>query len=136
METNSKIKKNAVCNACTLKLVAIAYRKKPVFRLFREPLKMAIRVLSWFYTIDPDEYEVRTPSCRGCIRFYKLALKESSGMFRWLNNKINPFFDRILESIVTEEELKNAKDYGKNAVDGKVSAEESGKWMKDLKTGF
>jgi hypothetical protein len=136
METNSKIKKNAACNTCTLKLAAIAYRKKPVFRLFREPLKMAMRVLSWFYRIDPDEYEVRTPSCRGCIRFYKLALKESSGMFRWFNNRINPFFDRILESIVTEEELKNAKDYGKNAVNGKVSAGESGKWMKDLKTGF
>jgi len=37
---------------------------------------------------------------------------------------------------VTEEEIKRAKDYGKNAVDGKVSVEESGKWMKDLRTGF
>ena len=136
MEINSKIKKNAVCNTCTLKLVAIAYRKKPVFRLFREPLKMAMRTLSWLYRIDPNEYEVRTPSCHGCIRFYKLALKEKSGIFRWLNNKINPLFDSMLESIVTEEELRSAKDYGKNAVNGKISAEESDKWMKDLKTGF
>jgi len=136
METNNKIKKNAICNTCTLRLVAIAYRRKPVFRLFREPLKLAMRTLSWIYHINPDEYEVRTPSCKGCIRFYKLALKEKSSMFRWLNNRINPLFDRMLESIVTEAELKRAKDYGKSAVDGKVSAEESDKWMKDLKTGF
>jgi hypothetical protein len=136
METKSKIKKNAVCNTCTLKLVAIAYKRKPSFRLFRGPLKMAMRVLSLFYRIDPDEYDVRTPSCHGCIRFYKLALKERSGIFRWLNNKINPLFDRIMESIVTEEELKSAKDYGKNAVNGKVTDGQSDKWMKDLKTGF
>jgi len=136
METNSKIKKNAVCNTCTLKLVVIAYRRRPVFRLFREPIKIAMRTLSWIYHINPDEYEVRTTACRGCIRFYKLALKEKSGIFRWFNNKINPLFDRMLESIVTEEEIKRAKDYGKNAVDGKVSVEESGKWMKDLRTGF
>ncbi|MBM3705914.1 MAG: hypothetical protein FJW66_05245 [Actinobacteria bacterium] len=97
---------------------------------------MAMRILSWIYHINPDEYEVSTPSCKGCIRFYKLALKEKSSMFRWLNNRINPLFDRMLESIVTEEELKSAKDYGKNAVDGKVSAGQSDKWMKDLKTGF
>lgn len=136
METNSKIKKNAVCNTCTLKLVAIAYRKKPVFRLFREPLKMVMRILSWIYRVNPDEYQVRTPSCRGCIRFYKLTLKERSGIFRWLNNRINPLFDRVLESIVTEEELKIAKEYGKNAINGEVSTTETDKWMKDLKTGF
>jgi hypothetical protein len=42
----------------------------------------------------------------------------------------------MLESIVTEEELKSAKDYGKLAISGQVSIEESDKWMKDLKTGF
>ena len=136
METNNKIKKNAVCNTCTLKLVEIAYRRKPAFRLFREPLKMTMRILSWLYRVNPDGYEVRTPSCRGCIRFYKITLKERSGIFRWLNNKINPLFDRMLESIVIEYELKKVKDYGKNAVNGDASAEESEKWMKDLKTRF
>ena len=136
MEINSKIKKNAVCNTCTLKLVAIAYRKKPVFRLFREPLKMVMKMLSWLYRVNPEEYEVSTPSCRGCIRFYKLSLKDKSSIFRWLNNKINPLFDRVLESIVTEEELKSAKDYGKKVANGKVPDKESDEWMKDLKTGF
>ena len=136
MKIISKIKKNAVCNTCTLKFVAIAYKRKPIFRLLREPLKIGMRILSWLYRIKPEEYEVRTSLCCGCIRFYKVALKERSGIFRWLNNKVNPLFDRILESIVTEEELMKAKDYGKLAINGEVTAEESNKWMKDLKTGF
>ena len=136
MKTTGKIKKNAVCNTCTLKLVAIAYKRKPIFRLFREPLKISMRILSWLYHIKSEEYEVRTSSCRGCIRFYKIALKGRSRIFRWLNNKVNPLFDRILESIVTEEELMKAKDYGKLAINGKVTAKKSNKWMKDLKTGF
>lgn len=136
MKTIGKIKKNALCNTCTLKLVAIAYKRRPVFRLFREPFKIAMRLLSWLYKVNPDEYEVRTPSCRGCIRFHKLTLKERSSIFRWLNVRINPLFDSILESIVTKEELKSAKNYGKNAIDGGVSTEEANKWMEDLKTGF
>jgi len=60
MKIISKIKKNAVCNTCTLKLVAIAYKRKPIFRLFREPLKIGMRILSWLYRIKPEEYEVRT----------------------------------------------------------------------------
>ncbi len=132
----NQIKKNAICNTCTLKLVAIAYKRKPVFRLFREPLKIGMKIFSWIYHIKPEEYEVRTPSCRGCIRFYKFALKEKSGLFRWLNNKINPLFDRILESILTEDELYKAKDYGKQATNGSLSPEESEKWMKGHKVGF
>jgi len=136
MKSNNNIKKNAVCNTCTLKLVSIAYWRKPVFRLFREPLKLGMRIFSWLYRINPDEYEVRTPSCRGCIRFYKVALKEKSGLFCWLNNKVNPLFDKVLESIVPEEELIKANDYGKLAISGKVSKKEADEWIKDLKTGF
>jgi len=60
MET-TKNKKNAVCNTCTLKIVAIAYKRKPFFRFFREPLKTGMRILSWSYRINPEEYKVRTP---------------------------------------------------------------------------
>lgn len=136
MIISNQIKKNAICNTCTLKLVAIAYRRKPVFRLFREPLKIGMRIFSWLYRIKPEEYEVRTPACHGCIRFYKVALKEKSGLFRWLNNRINPLFDRMIESIVTEDELHKAKDYGKLATNGGLLPEESKKWMKGFKTGF
>ena len=136
IKRGTKRKKNAICNTCTLKLVTIVYRRKPIFRLFREPLKTGMRIFSWLYHIDPEQYEVRTPACRGCIRFYKLALKERSGLFRWFNNLINPLFDRIIESILTEDELRVAKDYGKKATNGYISLEESEKWMKGHKIGF
>ena len=132
----NQVKKNAVCNTCTLKLVTIAYRRKPVFRLFREPLKISMRIFSWLYRIKPEEYEVKTSACHGCIRFYKVALKEKSGLFRWLNNRINPLFDRVIESIVTEDELIKSKDYGKLATRGDLLPVKSSEWMRDSKTGF
>jgi hypothetical protein len=129
-------KKNAVCNACTLRLINLAYRRKPVFRLFREPLKWGMRVFSWIYRVNPDEYAVRTPSCYGCIRFYKVALKEKSPLFRWLNDRINPLFDRELEKIVREEELARAQEFARRATAGKVSAVEAEEWMENQKMGF
>jgi len=42
-------------------------------------------------------------------------------------DKTNPLFAKILESIVIENELKSARDYGKNAENVKVSDEESDK---------
>ena len=62
-------RKNAVCNTCTLNLVNIAYRRAPLFRVVREPLKLGMRFLSWAHRVDPTEYEVRAPHCYGCIRF-------------------------------------------------------------------
>jgi hypothetical protein len=47
-----------------------------------------------------SEYEVRTQSCFRCLRFYKVALKEKSSVFRYLNDRINPFFDVLIERIV------------------------------------
>ncbi len=123
------IKKNALCNTCTLKLVAIAYRRAPWFRLVREPLRVAMRCLAWLHRVNPAEYEVRTPDCFGCVRFYKAALKEKSGLFRWLHDLINPLFDTILERIVTEEEIKTAKAYARAATAGEVGAAEAKKWM-------
>lgn len=129
-------KKNAICNTCTLRLVNIAYQRRPLFRLLREPLKAGMRLFAWIHRVDPNDYVVRTPSCYGCIRYYKVALKEKSSLFRWLNDRINPIFDRELEKIVREEELARAKDYARRATQGAVSEEEAHEWMSQQKTGF
>ena len=136
MTTNREIKKNALCNTCTLKLVSIAYRRAPWFRLFREPLKLGMRFLSWIYRVNPAEYEVRTPACFGCIRFYKVALKEKSVLFRRLHDLSNPLFDALMERIVTEEEIKQAKTYARAATAGEIMPEEAAKWMQGQHTGF
>ena len=80
--------------------------------------------LSWVYRIRPEEYEVRTKSCHGCLRFNKTALKEKSGLFRLFNEKLNPVFDAFLERIITEEEMRQAKEYAQAATDGQVSPEQ------------
>jgi hypothetical protein len=112
------MKKNAVCNTCTIRLVRIAYGRAPWFRLVREPLRLCMRALARVHCIDPQEYEVRTPACHGCMRFYKTALKEKSALFRALNDRINPAFDAMLERIVTQGEVQEAKAHARAATRG------------------
>lgn len=108
-------KKKAICGTCTLKLVSLAYRRAPLFRLVREPLKWGMYGLAWLYRIDPAEYEVRTPGCYGCLRFYKTTLKEKSALFRRLNHLVNPVFDAALEQLVTGDDIQQAKAYAQVA---------------------
>lgn len=125
--------KYAVCNHCTYKLVAIAYKRTPWFRLFREPLVLGLRYLTFIHHIDAKEYQVRTPGCYQCIRFYKTALFGKSSSFRWLHNRFNPIFNKLIARIVTDEERKRAKVYADAASEGNISQEEADEWMKDLK---
>jgi hypothetical protein len=68
-----------------------------------------MRLWAWVYRIDPSEYDVRTPACYGCIRFYKTALKERPRIFRFLNDRINPLFEALMKRIATTEEIQQAK---------------------------
>jgi hypothetical protein len=111
---------NAVCGNCTLKLVTIAYQRAPWFRLLREPLKLGMRLLSRIHHVDTTEYLVRTPACYDCIRFYKVALKERSAIFRLLHSGINPVFDFVIEKIVTVEERQQSKRHAQAASEDRV----------------
>lgn len=128
--------KNAVCGNCTLKLVTIAYQRAPWFRLLREPLKLGMRLLSRIHHVDTAEYLVRTPACYDCIRFYKVALKEKSAIFRWLHSGINPVFDFVIEKIVTTEERRQSRLYAQAVSQGNLSEDETNDWMSNMKTGF
>ncbi|MBI2916735.1 MAG: nitroreductase [Chloroflexi bacterium] len=98
-----------MCRTCTIQLVRIAYGRAFWFRTVREPLKAGMVVLGWLHGLDLEEYHVPSEGCRGCLRFIKLGLREKSGLFRWLNARVNPRFDRLLESIVTASEVAEAK---------------------------
>ncbi|MBI5576759.1 MAG: nitroreductase [Deltaproteobacteria bacterium] len=105
----------AVCNTCTIMLVALCYERVRWFRVLREPLLLGMRVLSRWHRIDPRNFRVRTESCYGCIRFMKESLKEKSYVARRVNDLINPMFNRIRDSIVTEEEIAEAKRLAREA---------------------
>ena len=126
----------ASCGNCTLKLVTIAYRRAPWFRLVREPFSMGMRLFSRLHRIDPDDYEVGSPACRRCVRFHKTALKEKSVTFRFFNRLINPVFDWVLYTIVTPDERQSAKRYAERATKGLLSEDETRNWMGTIKVGF
>jgi hypothetical protein len=133
---NAVVQEYAVCNHCTYKLVAIAYKRAPWFRLFREPLKLGMKWLVWVHSIDAREYRVRTPGCYQCIRFYKTALFKKSRSFRWLHDRVNPVFNKLIARIVTSDERKRAKTYADAASQGKLTQGEVEEWMKDLKASL
>jgi hypothetical protein len=97
------------CSSCTLHLVQLCYERSPYFRVFRESLIAAMKLLSWWHRVDPNVWEVRAEACRGCIRFRKNVLKQVSPTFRVLNDLVNPWFNRWRDSLVTAEEIARAR---------------------------
>ncbi len=53
-----------------------------------------------------------------------------------MNDLCNPLFDALLERIVTEEEITQAKTYARAATEGKIMPEEAEKWMQGQHIGF
>jgi hypothetical protein len=80
-----------------------------------------MRLMALLYRVNPYEYEVRTSSCYGCMRFYKITLKEKSGLFRFLNSLINPLFDAMIERLLTTAELRDAEQFAKDAMEKPVA---------------
>ncbi|MDZ4164303.1 MAG: hypothetical protein U1C55_04170 [Smithellaceae bacterium] len=115
----NKDKKYIQCNTCTLMLVNRCYERRRWFPLIREPLVGGMRLLAWLHRIDPRDYPVRTAECHGCNRFMKTVLKDRSPVFSWLNNRINPLFDRLVEGIVLACEIEEAKKHARQATGDK-----------------
>lgn len=113
MIKHNQNKEYGVCNTCTIMLVKTSYERAWWFRIIREPLRFGMVVMSKFYGVNPDNYLVKSEECRGCVRFIKTGLKERSSLFGFLNGIVNPVFDRIMETIVSKEEVLEAKKYAK-----------------------
>jgi len=112
--------KNLVCKICTIKLVEAAYARAWWFRLVREPLRWGMLLLGRLYEADLEVYDVRSPSCRACPRLTKLELKEKSALFRLLNSLVNPYFDRLIERLISEREQQEAREFAERALRSEV----------------
>jgi hypothetical protein len=55
--------------------------------------------------------------CHKCIRFKKNALKEESRVFAWLDGYLNPLFNRIRDSLLTQAEREHARELAPRAGD-------------------
>ncbi len=62
-------------------------------------------------------------------------MKEKSALFRRMNDLFNPLYDALLERIVTEEEMRQAKTYARGASNGEITPEDAAKWMQGQRTG-
>jgi hypothetical protein len=106
-----------VCRICTIRLEELCYQRAWWFRAFREVLATGIRVFALIYRIPADRHPPRSARCRNCLRFRKNALKEGSALFGWLDGYLNPFFNRIRDSLLTPAELESARELAKRSED-------------------
>lgn len=112
--------KEIVCRICTVKLVESAYARAWWFRLVREPLRWGMLALGRLYGLDTSVYDARSASCMRCPRLTKLELKEKSALFRLLNGLVNPYFDRLIERLLTERERREAEEFSEKALRSEV----------------
>ena len=105
------------CTICTIRLEALCYRRAWWFRAFRELLASGIRVFAVAYRIRSDKHETRSKMCYRCLRFRKNILHEHSQLFRWLDGYLNPWFNRMRDSLLTPEELDQARGLARRAAD-------------------
>jgi hypothetical protein len=108
-----------VCKNCALFLVRRAYGKHWWFRLVREPLVWGMRILAWWNSIDARSHAVSNPECHGCVRFMKAELEEKSPTFRFLNDRMGTWFRTTRDSMLTQEELDEAKRRAKEMMEPK-----------------
>jgi hypothetical protein len=105
------------CKICTIRLEEICYRRAWWFRVFREALATGIRLYAIALWIRTDRGQARSKKCHGCLRFRKNALKQRSPSFNWLDGYLNPFFNRVRDSLLTPQELEQARALARSRAD-------------------
>ena len=104
-----------VCRNCANLLARWCYQRYWWFRLVREPLLLGMSLLAWWHGIDTRGPVASSHECKGCIRFMKNELEDKSAIFRILNNSIGKRVSRLRDSMLTQQELDEAKRYAREA---------------------
>jgi hypothetical protein len=107
----------AICKMCTIRLEKLCYQRAWWFRIFRETLATGVRIFALIYLIQPKGYEARSRMCHSCVRFKKQGVQARSGLFRWLDGYVNPFFNRMRDSLLTADELQQMRELAQRAAD-------------------
>lgn len=107
----------AACRVCAIKLVELCYPRAWWFRPFREVFATAIRLFALFHPVPPEAYALRSPLCRGCIRFRKNAARQGSPLFRWFDARLNPLFNHVRARLLTPQEIDHAREFAHRASD-------------------
>jgi hypothetical protein len=78
-----------------------------------------MRFLALWNRIDARSHAVSNRECYGCVRFMKAELEEKSPTFRFLNDRIGPWFRTMRDSMLTQAELDEAKQYAREMMEPK-----------------
>ena len=105
------------CTICTIRLEEICYQRAWWFRAFREILATGIRLYSLVLGISSNQHTARSKMCNRCLRFRKNILKERSPLFCRLDSYLNPVFNYARNSLLTPQELDDARVLAKRAAD-------------------
>ncbi|TRW89628.1 hypothetical protein [Candidatus Methylobacter oryzae] len=105
----------ATCKICTIRLEQLCYRRAWWFRIFREVLATGIRLFAVAYRLPADRHPPRSAMCHSCLRFRKNALKQCSALFNRLDSHLNPLFNKVRNSLLTEAELEQARKLASDA---------------------
>ena len=105
------------CKICTIRLEELCYQRAWWFRAFREVLATGIRLFAVALVIRTDGGKARSTKCHGCLRFRKNALKQRSPLFNWLDGYLNPLFNRARDSLLTPQELEQARALARSRAD-------------------
>ncbi len=116
----------SACKICTIRLEELCYQRAWWFRAFRETLATGIRLFAVVLMIRTDGGKARSKKCRGCLRFRKNALKQCSPLFNWLDGYLNPLFNRARDSLLTPEELEQARALARSRADPSVAESAAG----------
>jgi hypothetical protein len=116
----------SACKICTIRLEELCYRRAWWFRAFREALATGIRLFAIALLIRTDGGRARSKKCHGCLRFRKNALKQRSPLFNWLDGYLNPIFNRVRDSLLTTQELEQARALSRSRADPSFAEPASG----------
>ena len=105
------------CKICTIRLEELCYQRAWWFRAFREALATGIRLFAIALMVRTGRGRARSTKCHGCLRFRKNALKQRSPLFNWLDGYLNPFFNRVRDSLLTPAELEQARALARSRAD-------------------
>ncbi|MFO1128105.1 MAG: hypothetical protein U1E66_06715 [Rhodospirillales bacterium] len=76
-----------------------------------------IRVFEPVYRVPQDAYAARSTMRYRCLRFRKYAVKQRSALFNYFDGFLNPFFNRVRDSLLTADELSWARRLAERAAD-------------------
>lgn len=105
------------CKICTIHLERLCYQRAWWFRAFREVLASGIRIFAFVYGIRAEQHTMRSPMCKSCLRFRKNLLKDKSDLFNWLDGYLNPVFNRLRDSLLSDAEKEFARRLAQQAAD-------------------